>query len=75
MVEGALTDEAVSEFERQLIAGIGFIVIGEATDYETWDFEVEPNHNDPDPADLDNFIRTQTSEEFKDRILSWCRTL
>jgi hypothetical protein len=50
-------------------------VVGEAADYETWDFEVEPSRNDPDPADLDNFIRTQTSEEFKNRILSWCRTL
>jgi hypothetical protein len=55
--------------------GVGLIVVGEATDYETWDFEVEPGRNDPDPADLDNFIRTQTSEDFKDRILSWCRTL
>ena len=55
--------------------GVGFILVGNATDYETWDFEVEPSRNDPDPADLDNFIRTQTSEQFKDRILSWCRTL
>jgi hypothetical protein len=55
--------------------GVGFVVVAEAADYETWDFEVEPGRNDPDPADLDNFIRTQTSEEFKDRILSWCRTL
>ncbi|MBS0422305.1 MAG: hypothetical protein JSR66_31660 [Proteobacteria bacterium] len=55
--------------------GVGFIVVAEVSDYETWDFEVEPSRNDPDPADLDNFIRTQTSDEFKDRILSWCRTL
>ena len=55
--------------------GVGFIVVAEAADYETWDFEVEPSRNDPDPADLDNFIRNQTSEEFKDSILSWCRTL
>jgi hypothetical protein len=35
---------------------------------------VEPGRNEPDPADLDNFIRTQTGDEFKDRILGWCRT-
>jgi hypothetical protein len=55
--------------------GVGFILVADASDYETWDFEVEPSRNDPEPADLDNFIRTQTSEPFKDRILSWCRTL
>jgi hypothetical protein len=55
--------------------GVGFIVIGNATDYETWNFEIEPTRNDPDPADADNFIRTQTSEAFRDKILGWCRTL
>jgi hypothetical protein len=39
--------------------GVGFVVVAEAADYETWDFEVEPSCNDPDPADLDNFIRTR----------------
>lgn len=55
--------------------GVGLVLIGDVKDYETWNFEVEPGRNDPDPADLDNFVRTQTSEEFKDKMLSWCRTL
>jgi hypothetical protein len=54
--------------------GVGLILLSEPDDYETWSFEVEPGRNEPDPADLDNFIRTQTGDEFKDRILGWCRT-
>jgi hypothetical protein len=53
--------------------GIGLVVIADPADYDTWNFEVEPSRNDPDPADLDSFIRTQCSEEFKDRIIEWCR--
>jgi hypothetical protein len=55
--------------------GVGFVIVGNVADYETWDFEVKPSRNDPEPSDLDNFIRTQTSEEFQDKILIWCRTL
>lgn len=55
--------------------GVGFIVITDPTNYKTWSFEVHPSRNDPEPADLDSFIRTQTSDEFKDKILAWCRTL
>lgn len=55
--------------------GIGLIVVANPDEYETWDFEIEPSRNDPDPADLDLFIRTQTSEKFKDKVLRWCRTV
>ena len=55
--------------------GIGFVLMKAPKEYGTWDFEVQPTRHEPDPANVDNFIRTQTSDEFKDNILGWCRTL
>lgn len=55
--------------------GVGLIVVSDPTNYETWDSEVEPEWNDPDPQALENFIKTQTSETFRDKILTWCRML
>jgi hypothetical protein len=55
--------------------GVGLIVIGDPTNYETWDFEIAPQWNDPDPRNVENFITTQTSESFRDKLLAWCRTL
>ena len=54
--------------------GIGLIVVAKPDEYETWDFEIEPSRNDPDPADLDHFIRTQADENFQNKVLGWCRT-
>jgi hypothetical protein len=55
--------------------GIGLILVASPDEYETWDFEIEPSRNDPDPADLNLFIKTQTSAKFKGKILDWCRTV
>lgn len=55
--------------------GIGFVLMKGPKEYGTWNFEVQPTRHEPDPANVDNFIRTQTSDEFKDKILGWCRTL
>ncbi len=57
------------------VHGIGFVVIADPIDYGTWNFEVDPDRNDPDPAEQNNFVITQTSGEFKDKLLGWCRTL
>ena len=55
--------------------GIGFVVIGDVANYDTWDIEVDARRSNPNPADLDAFIRTQTSNEFKEKVLGWCRTV
>ena len=55
--------------------GIGFVTIADPRNYETWDIEVDSRRGNPNPADLDAFIRTQTSDEFKEKILGWCRTV
>jgi hypothetical protein len=52
---------------------IGLIKIVDAADYNTWDAIVEPIRNDADPADLNDFLAAQTSNEFKDQITHWCR--
>jgi len=53
--------------------GVGIILAGDAADYKTWTFVVEPWRNTPEPANVDDFIRTQTSVAFQERILAWCR--
>ena len=55
--------------------GIGFVIIADAANYETWDIEVDARRGNPNPADLDAFVRTQTSDEFKEKILGWCRNV
>lgn len=55
--------------------GIGFVILSDPRNYETWDFEADPLRSLPNPAELDNFIRTQTGDPFKEQILKWCRTL
>jgi len=55
--------------------GVGVILAGVATDYKTWSFAVEPCRNTPEPTRLDDFIRTQTSATFQQKVLAWCRTL
>jgi hypothetical protein len=55
--------------------GIGLVILGDAANYETWDIEVDARRNNPNPADMDAFVRTQTSDEFKGRILGWCRNV
>lgn len=39
--------------------GIGVIVVGNPTDYSTWDERVQAERHDPDPARLDRFITEQ----------------
>src|SRR5882757_2401842 len=54
--------------------GVGIILAAQATDYKTWTFAVEPCRNTPEPADLNDFISSQTSEAFQERVLTWCRS-
>lgn len=53
--------------------GVGLITMTNPTDYETWDHLIDPMRNDPDPADLNDFLSAQTSVPFKDQIVHWCR--
>ena len=53
--------------------GVGVTTLADPQDYKTWRVEVDARRANPDPADVNAFIRAQTGGEFKDKILSWCR--
>ena len=53
--------------------GIGVTTLADPRDYKTWRVEVDARRANPEPADVNAFIRAQTGGEFKDTILSWCR--
>lgn len=53
--------------------GVGLITFADPQKYETWRVAAEPRRVDPDPADLEAFIDDQTSDEFRNRIVEWCR--
>ena len=49
--------------------GVGVIVVPEnVSDYSKWQFEVDPESNQPDPAKLDEFLEKQLGSENKRRL-------
>ena len=48
--------------------GIGLIVAGKPDDYDTWTEWEEAQRFQPDPSWLSEFIKTQLSQETKDKI-------
>ena len=61
-----IADEAIKH-------GVGFIIAGDPTDYDTWDVREVASIVTPDPARLDKFIRNQLSEGTRDQIVRWFR--
>jgi hypothetical protein len=53
--------------------GVGLVAMSNPSDYDTWEFLVDPVRADPDPADLNDFLAAQTTTGFKDQIVHWCR--
>ena len=53
--------------------GIGVVVLSAPDNYETWEVWAEAERNDPDPSDLNDFLATQVTQEFKDQIMRWFR--
>jgi hypothetical protein len=49
--------------------GIGVILASDPSDYNTWDQVVDPIRVDPNPENLDDFIRTQLSEELRNYLI------
>jgi len=69
---GPMLERMISDSQEH---GVGFVLVGDAANYETWDIEVDARRANPNPAELDAFIRTQTSDEFREKILGWCRNV
>jgi hypothetical protein len=53
--------------------GVGVVVLSDPDKYETWEVWEEADRNDPDPADVNDFLATQVSQSFKDHITRWFR--
>lgn len=53
--------------------GVGLLVLTAPNDYKTWEFHQEADRNDPDPADIDEFVEDQLTSTLKDRIARWLR--
>ena len=65
-----ILDDIVSEASEH---GIGVVTFSAADNYETWEVRVEADRNEPDPADLNDFLASQASSTFKDHIQRWFR--
>jgi len=53
--------------------GIGLIIAADPADFDTWDIREEASVFTPDPARMNNFIRTQLTEGTREEILRWFR--
>lgn len=60
----------VAEAKRH---GVGVITGIDADDYDTWEEQVEAVRFEPDPINLDNFIKVQFSTGNKDELIKWMR--
>jgi hypothetical protein len=65
-----IVEDIVSEASEH---GIGVVIFSDPNNYETWEVRVEATRNDPDPADLNDFLASQVSSNFKDQIQRWFR--
>lgn len=75
-------DDQLEAFETPMLVeiaeeanrhGIGLIVAGDPSDFDTWDIREDADQLQPDPVRLNAFIRNQLSEGTKDQIVRWFR--
>lgn len=63
-------DEIVLEAKR---VGIGVIISGDPSEYETWEEIVEASRHEPEPQRLNDFLAKQVSQGFREQIVRWFR--
>lgn len=63
-------DRIVQECER---FGVGYIVFDKPEDYDTYDIVVSARLKEPDPAEVDNFIRQQIGAQNQEEVREWIR--
>lgn len=47
---------------------VGLILFTDPADFDTWDFKIEPDRQNPDPSDMNEFITQQLGEDSKKEI-------
>lgn len=54
--------------EGLIVQGRGYIVFDDPADYDTFDIVCSAKLNEPDPYDVDSFIRTQLSADAQGQL-------
>ena len=62
--------EVSEEAKRQ---GVGLIVAADIANYTTWEFLVEAEREEPDPARLEDFVGVQVNEDNKRKLRKWVK--
>jgi hypothetical protein len=65
-----ILEEIVLEAKR---VGVGVIVAGVPSNYETWEELVEASRHEPEPQRLNDFLSKQVSQGFREQIVKWFR--
>ena len=63
-------DRIYHECER---FGVGYILFDDPNNYDTYDVVVTARLKEPDPAEVDNFIRTQVNAQNQEEVREWIR--
>jgi hypothetical protein len=53
--------------------GIGVIVAGDPTNFDTWNFREDAVRSEPDPSKVNIFIQTQLTQGTREQILKWLK--
>ena len=64
------TERVNRECER---FGVGCIFFGDVSNYDTYDIVVSARLKEPDPAEVDAFIKTQISPQNQEELREWIR--
>lgn len=69
-LEEVADDRITQECER---FGVGYIIFDDPNNYDTYDIVVSARLKEPDPAEVDNFIRQQINFQNQEQIRDWIR--
>lgn len=53
--------------------GLGLLLFTDPKNYAAWEYRVEPNRQEPDPFNVEEFIRTQIPKSDQEKIRKWLR--
>jgi hypothetical protein len=53
--------------------GVGLIIFENPKDYDSYEFQIEPDRTPYDPREIEKFIETQISAENKNKLSRWLR--
>jgi hypothetical protein len=70
--QASIRKEHLERLEKECTRfGIGLGLVRKPDSYETYEFLVDPDRRQPDPAEMNRFIEQQLSDESKKHISGW----